>query len=265
MPWAAVAAGVSALGSLIGGRKAAKEQARAIAAQNAYNAPSAIRQRAEEAGFNPLLFVGPGVGQQTAVAQPVMGQAIADAALSIAGGINDTAKQRAYQTALQQQNEQLRKALETATVRPKMAGVYGTGGQLNVSVPDAPARSGLTFGDDLAVQPTPIYAPYIGRNGEVLQFREGTDFEDALSAVPMEAIANLQKEGTIDPGYVDRFFKNAEGAATAVARPVFQAGKRWAQPIARYVVQAPVRRLRQKTLQMDLNRRFDGGAGDVRY
>lgn len=133
---AIVAAGISAVSSLFGGRKAAKEQARAIAAQNAYNSPSAIRARAEEAGFNPLLFVGPGVGTQTALAQPVMGQAIANAGLAIANGVSEWEEQRAQATALEKQNAELRKALETATIRPKVAGVWPSG---VVAVPQTPA------------------------------------------------------------------------------------------------------------------------------
>lgn len=131
-----IAAGIGAVSSLIGGRKAAKEQRRAIAEQNAYNHPSAIRARAEEAGFNPLLFVGPGVGTQTALAQPVMGQAIANAGLAIANGVSDWEAQRAQATALEKQNAELRKALETATLRPKVGGVWPAGATY---VPATPA------------------------------------------------------------------------------------------------------------------------------
>lgn len=241
--WGAVAAGVSALGSLIGGRKAAKEQRRAIAEQNAYNAPSAIRARAEEAGFNPLLFVGPGVGQQTALAAPVMGQAIQNAALAAADGLSEYGKEKAYSSQLEQQNEELRKALQGATLRPKVPGIYGTAQPVTVGraaptsqvsvqldgsgVPPAPIGS-LAFGD---VPPVSMYAPYIGRNGQILQFQEGTDLEDAVSAVPLNALANLQEEGTIDPGFVDRYFKNAEDLATAVLRPGFQGAKKLAHAI----------------------------------
>jgi len=138
---AIIAAGVGALGSLLGGRKAAKEQRRAIAAQNAYNDPSAIRARAEAAGFNPLLFVGPGVGLQTALEQPVMGQAIANAGMALASGITDAAEQSAYQSALEEQNAELRKAVERQTLRPEVAGVYGRAQPM--SVPVAPVLPGV--------------------------------------------------------------------------------------------------------------------------
>jgi len=119
-------AAVSGVLGLIGAKKAAKEQANSIAEQNAYNDPSAIRARAEAAGFNPLLFVGPGVGNQTSIASPVMGQAIANAGLAIAGGLSDYSKERAAQSALAQENAELRKVIDQSILRPEVPGIYGT-------------------------------------------------------------------------------------------------------------------------------------------
>lgn len=145
MAWQLAAAGVQAAASLLGGRKARKEAQRAyaqqkadIAEQNAYNSPAAIRARAEEAGFNPLLFVGPGVGLQSGIAdpiQPVMGQAIANAGMAMAQGLVSHGDALAEQSALRAQNVELRRALETATLRPKVGGIYSA----SVRVPQTPA------------------------------------------------------------------------------------------------------------------------------
>ena len=71
-------------GSLLGGILGRNSERKAIAAQNDYNDPLNIRARAERAGFNPLLFVGPGVGNQMATGgSNYMGSAIADAGLML--------------------------------------------------------------------------------------------------------------------------------------------------------------------------------------
>lgn len=110
--------------SLLGGALGARNERKAINAQNAYNHPSAIRARAEEAGFNPLLFIGPGVGQQTAVGgSNFMGSAIADAGMMLADKLakrQDLRKVDAYKA----QNQALQKQVNQMTLRPKVGGLY---------------------------------------------------------------------------------------------------------------------------------------------
>lgn len=235
---AAISAGSSLLGGLFNSRAARRANAAnaaAIAAQNEYNSPVQIRARAEEGGFNPLLFVGPGVGLQNGIAPYMassMGDSIANAGLAIAGGLADQAQHDAYTTALEQQNQDLRKAVQTATLRPEVPGIYGTAQPVRVPGSPVTAQSGvqldgtyagaLAFGD---VPPASMATPYITRSGEVLAFQEGADLEDSLTAIPMNAIGNLQQEGTIDKGYVDRLFENAEDLMTWTARPVLKAAK----------------------------------------
>lgn len=215
-----VAAGIQAGASLLGGifgRKDAKRnmafQRQQIAEQNAYNAPDAIRARAEGAGFNPLLFVGPGVGLQGGTASYApsgMGDAIANAGLAIAGGIDANEQQKAYQSALEKQNADLRKAVEKATLRPEVAGVFGTAQP--VTVPDVPAvvgaaaLTGSAPGFDIAssdtvtnngtsvippaaVEPTPLMQTYI-HDGETLTAPSFIDVDELVSgAAAMAAIA----------------------------------------------------------------------------
>lgn len=109
---------------LFGAKRAEKREDAAIAAQNAYNSPEQIRERAEKAGFNPLLFVGPGVGQQVSTGgSNYFGSAIADAGLMVADALSKR-KEAAQISALESENKELRKKAEAATLRPKVGGIY---------------------------------------------------------------------------------------------------------------------------------------------
>jgi|GEM_PF-2690755 len=130
---ALIGAGSSLLGGLFGQSSAAADRrfnAEQIDKQNEYNKPINIRKRAEEGGFNPLSFIGPGVGLQTGVAQAnsanYMGAAIADAGMAIADNIaNSTKRKQAEQLgALEIENAKLQNKLLQLTLRPKVGGVY---------------------------------------------------------------------------------------------------------------------------------------------
>lgn len=125
MPLSAlIGVGGSLLGGLFGKSSARKAQDR----QNEYNSPVQVRARAEQAGFNPLLFVGPGVGQQAAPeASGHMGAAIADSSMMIANAMTGKAEEKARVDNLELQNEKLRKEINNMTLRPKTAGIYGVG------------------------------------------------------------------------------------------------------------------------------------------
>lgn len=115
---------LSAGASLLGGIFGRNSEKAAIDAQNAYNAPDQIRARAEKAGFNPLLFVGPGVGQQTAVGgSNYMGQAIAEAGLMAADNLTQWQSSQKLSKAMDA-NRRLSQQLTQATIRPKVGGIY---------------------------------------------------------------------------------------------------------------------------------------------
>jgi hypothetical protein len=132
------------MSSLLGGlfdnmfnrREARRQEAfnrQMIAEQNAYNDPAAIRKRAEDAGYNPLLFVGPGVGLQTSVASAAavpasaMGSAIADAGMMLGQAFAGVGSQRraSAMNKLAADNAKLRRDLTQQTLRPKIPGQYG--------------------------------------------------------------------------------------------------------------------------------------------
>jgi hypothetical protein len=127
---ALISSATSLVGGLFGRSSAKKDlamQRQLINEQNEYNNPTNIRRRAEEAGFNPLSFIGPGVGLQTGVAQAnsanYMGAAIADAGMAIADGMARKAELGKLDK-LQQANAKLAAKVQSLTLRPKVAGVY---------------------------------------------------------------------------------------------------------------------------------------------
>lgn len=211
---ALVSGAASLLGGLFGRKDAKKNmqfQAAQIAAQNEYNKPINIRARAEEGGFNPLLFAGPGVGLQTGVAEYVpsgMGNAIANAGLALASGITDQANLNAYNSKLAEQNAELRKALETATLRPEVPGIYGTsqsvslpavptaldagsvsGAGFDIGSSDTRAKTGVAVIPPAPVEATPLMQTY-EYDGETLTAPSFIDVDELLSgAAAMAAIA----------------------------------------------------------------------------
>lgn len=115
-------------GSLLGGVLSRNSAKKAQDRQNEYNSPEEIRARAEAAGFNPLSFIGPGVGNQAApVASGHMGAAVADASMLAADAINAQKREQGELAKLEQQNQQLQKQITQMTIRPKGAGIYGNG------------------------------------------------------------------------------------------------------------------------------------------
>jgi hypothetical protein len=115
---------IGAGSSLLGGALSNKAERKGIAAQNAYNDPAQIRARAEAAGFNPLLFIGPGVGNQTAAASgSYMGAALADAGMQIADQMSKN-RELARLEKLTAENKKLAEKVQNLTIRPKVGGVY---------------------------------------------------------------------------------------------------------------------------------------------
>lgn len=118
---------MSLLGGILGiagGILGRNSEKKAINAQNEYNSPAQIRARAEAAGFNPLLFVGPGVGlQQTTGGSNYMGAALAESGLMIADAV---AKRRnlGQLSQLQRVNQRLQDQVTSLTLRPKVGGIY---------------------------------------------------------------------------------------------------------------------------------------------
>jgi len=119
------------------------------------------REVGEAYGFNPLTLLGvsqPLVPQ--AVDNSGFGQAIANAGLAVAEGLTAENAQKAYTAKLEEQNQDLRKALDSQTLRPKVAGIFGPqpGVAENVSVPavsDSTIAARLGYPDRL-VETSPI-------------------------------------------------------------------------------------------------------------
>lgn len=117
---------IGAAGSLLGGLFGRRQRNKELRQQD----PEYIRQRAENAGFNPLLFTNAafrGVGYS-----PVFGQSIASAASILGSGISE-AHQREQQLALQRselelENRRLDEIVRRSTLSPTVPGIYGGSG-----------------------------------------------------------------------------------------------------------------------------------------
>lgn len=115
---------IGAGSSLLGGLFGRSSERKAIAAQNEYNKPVNIRARAEEGGFNPLAFVGPGVGNQTATGGTnYMGAAVADAGMMLADAMSKR-KEASQVSQLERENQKLAEQVQNLTLRPKVGGIY---------------------------------------------------------------------------------------------------------------------------------------------
>ena len=124
---------IGAAGSLLGGLFGSKKE------KPVYVVPDyqQIRDKAEAAGFNPLtaLTFAPGsVGNYTY--DNSMGEAIANAGLMLADGLDPEKAARVQQ--LELQNKELRDKLNAATLRPAGAGLY----QGRVSYGPLPVQGG---------------------------------------------------------------------------------------------------------------------------
>lgn len=125
--------GLAAASQIVGGIIGRDAEKDAIRDQNRYNSPEKVRERAEKAGFNPLLFVGPGVGQQVATGSNIMGSSIASAGLALADGMDKAKMLEIERSRLAMDREKLDALIQNATIRPKSGGIYAG----NVSAPSA--------------------------------------------------------------------------------------------------------------------------------
>jgi hypothetical protein len=204
-----ISAGASLLGGLLGRRSERK----AIKAQNAYNDPRAVRARAEAAGFNPLLFIGPGVGQQTTTGGTnFMGAGIASAGLAIADGIDRKKMLDIERQKVAQDQRRLDALIEKQTLRPKVGGVYSgssrspTLGGVGSSAPSSPMIQppGMTnFGPRRATaaellvprEVKPNTTTFISSDGTAVDMPLGPDPEEVAGGLMVEAIASYKNSG----------------------------------------------------------------------
>lgn len=161
------------------------------------NSPAGIRANAEKAGFNPLLFVGPGTGTGAQYA-PTMGNIIANAGAAIGNQVIDGEALQIQKAELEMENQRLQHLIEQTTLRAPIPGIYGA---RNANYP----RNG---GDDLGDDDPPIdlagdagppselnvnQAPQVSAFGYDLvgsgRFSSGQTVEDAIGESPLSWLA----------------------------------------------------------------------------
>lgn len=248
---------------LIGGVMGQRAERKAIDAQNEYNSPAAIRARAEGAGFNPLSFIGPGVGNQTATGgSNYMGAAIADAGLMLADSMSRK-KESQQVSALQAQNQKLQDHIQSLTLRPKVGGIYAQ----RQATPTVGQALGVSDGSalkasELVSKNSPFAADLVGPAGDDLTgsqlavkqdvpafrmfghdfygsglFSTGQQLEDAVGELGALAFAPLLlgdaalNESYKFGGYLrDKQTAKQKAALKAAGQPVYSiGGKTYAQ------------------------------------
>lgn len=174
----AVSAGTSLLGGYVSGKDANKNHKKQVERmrnqqimlqrQLDTDRPGWIRNGAEQAGFNPLVFAGPsglaGNLASPAITDNPMGEAIARAGAAVADGFGNVADLDMKKAELEMEQQRLELLREEIKLKPTVPGIYGTGSIRGVGggIANA-ATSPVLSGGDLTGTPTPII-PTSGAN-----------------------------------------------------------------------------------------------------
>jgi len=110
--------------SFFGGRSARKQSQRQWEINRQDNLPQGIRANAEAAGFNPLVFAGPGVGNGAGY-QPTMGHELSTAGQIVTDASLALENQKIRRAELELENKRLEELVKANTLRPTTPGVYG--------------------------------------------------------------------------------------------------------------------------------------------
>lgn len=219
--------------SLFGARKQRKAQAAARADANYRNSPQGIRDNAEAAGFNPLVFAGPGTGTGAQYA-PVFGNEYAQAGAMISDAFAQEEALKIQRSELELQNKRLEEIVKQTTLTPDVPGIYGadrayssnsSGGFLRRGGLDGSPAAGVGY-DDIPS----ILVPWRTENGEIVML-PNPDLPDADQYVPAIAggsAGSIQSWLGIDtkvPTFSDLFEPLFGGAKTGggsrpKARPI---------------------------------------------
>lgn len=198
---ATIVAGVSSVaGAILGKNRAARPSDTIRHTRSGIEGQaSGAREFGEKFGFNPLALLGVSSPLQAqAVDNSAFGQGIANAGLAVAEGLNAASAQKVYQEELEAQNKELRKALDTSTLRPQVAGIFGTAQPeavpvAPVSVQAAQAR-GMSYVPPDMRPPTPVESKWIKIWDERTKSMTWYPNPDLMDAGPTEMATGM---GTI--------------------------------------------------------------------
>ncbi len=117
---------IGAAAGLVGGFLDREDNKDARRKADYNNSPQGIRDRAEAAGFNPLVFAGPGTGTGAQYA-PTMGSSLATTLSLAAESYTDAQRLELQKSELELEKQRLEKLVKATTLTPKVPGVYGNG------------------------------------------------------------------------------------------------------------------------------------------
>jgi len=235
-----VSALIGAGASLLGGIFSRNSAKKATARQNEYNKPINIRARAEEGGFNPLLWAGQGNVQMQPTASGQFGNAIATAGLYAADSMKDKQALDIEKSRLKMDREKLDNLLQKNTIRPKSGGIYS-------GMSKTPSNGGV--GSPPMATP-PIRPDKYGPNLSTIQDPTGVMRDDGLPSanpdMPAEFEADLwerarkgeilpfgwelYKRNTMSKPQRDRWDKSVTGVKTRLTTAKDNVNNVFSQP-----------------------------------
>ena len=208
--------------SLLGASKSRKTSAAMWLIDGLNNLPSGIRRNAEEAGFNPLAFVGPGVGTG-AQYQPIMGNGIAQAGAAIGDYLSEEAALRRQRSELEQENQRLNELVHETTLKEEVPGIYGSKNAVQNNRRDSSDRVDIRRGDTSDDQHLgasgSVVAP--GREIEVAPFTSSSGLTEINNAATLGPVVVPGDDG--EPWGIDELLT---AAIFSVPQLGVNAGKR---------------------------------------
>lgn len=117
---ALIGAGASLLGGVLGNRASKKAHDK----DTYNNSPQGIRANAEAAGFNPLIFAGPGTGTGARYT-PAFSNPLAGAGAILSDGYYQQEQLKIQKAELEQENQRLENMAKKFSLTPPIPGLYG--------------------------------------------------------------------------------------------------------------------------------------------
>lgn len=195
-----------AAAALFGARRDRKNAIADREADLIYNHPLNIRARAEEAGFNPLVYLGSGQATASYSAMPPVfsqayaraGAAIDDALLSVVSGkpasedqLEQGRRRDAKVSALETVNGSLARALVKSAIRPKVPGIYG-----------GSSAAAAIAGDDPYSNPYPVSGTSTrvayGNDGSSTSMPSASDLDEMIPGLVIEGLNRGKTSGRYD-------------------------------------------------------------------
>lgn len=169
----------------LGARSANKAQERMHAQDTYNNSPQGIRANAEAAGFNPLVFAGPGVGTGAGYT-PSLQNPLALLGEGIDAHFSEKEALKIQRSELDLENRRLEELVKRTTLSPNVPGIYGDrDARGSASASGVLSRSGVDGNSTSSVKDDipSILVPWRTESGEIVML-PNPELPDADQYIP---------------------------------------------------------------------------------